>query len=503
MPTKQGTSTGPQPLPIAVVGAGFAGTMVAIYLRDGLSPEREVVLIERAPSLGRGVAYSTDNPGHLLNVRAANMSAFPHLPSHFQDWLARVGESFPLEVRETPAGVFASRGVYGHYLRSLLHDDNPPPWPRARVRHVADEVIDIEQSGERFRLSCASGRRIEAAGVVLAIGNLQGSETDDAVYFTNPWSPHTTTGLSAWDHAQRGEAPLPVLIIGTGLTAVDVALELQRRRFPGEIIMLSRRGLLPQQHAPTRAWPTPDLSDKVRSSLPLLLRRIRREIRRAATAGADWRAVLDSLRPITTGLWQGFDAAERARFLRHLRPWWDTHRHRMAPPAGEIIARMRRDGRLTVLAGRICGMEIERAQARISYRLRGAEAERSLLVRRVINATGIDSAAKTAEPLIRNLLRRNLVRLDALGLGLDVTAGLAVRAAAGREVPRLWALGPIVRGVFWECIAVPEVRAQAARVADQVRDAFGSADDTREAQHVPARQLPSRVRMSVQSLSAR
>jgi uncharacterized NAD(P)/FAD-binding protein YdhS len=331
-----------------------------------------------------------------------------------------------------------------------------------RVEKLPAEIVDIAREGALWRLHAADGRSRLASAVVLAIGNLPPASAQNRLYRTNPWAPGATDGL---------RPDLPVLIVGTGLTMVDLALELHSAGFPGPVVALSRRGLLPNGHAPSRSWPTPGLSDAERGALALLLGRVRWEVARAEARGVDWRGVIDSLRPITADLWRSLSATDRARFLRHLRPYWDVHRHRLAPPVAAQLEALRASGFLRVRRGRLAELQFGADRVEATIREHGVRGPVMLTVQRVISATGLQTVTEADSRLVQALRARGLARLDPHGFGLDVTQTLAARDAAGQPVPGLWALGPIVRGVFWECIAVPDVRVQAMTVARQVREA--------------------------------
>jgi uncharacterized NAD(P)/FAD-binding protein YdhS len=442
--------------PVAVIGSGFSGTMVALHLAKLLPPERSLLLYERS-SFARGVAYSTPNPDHLLNVRAANMSAFPEQPDHFAQWLAETHSDAPEAVRDTDSGRFASRGLYGRYLFDLLADAAAGRAGGLRLVHA--EIVDIEPDAGGYVLHTAGGGTEPVAAVVLAIGNLPPRAAENRLLRNDPWA---TTA------AMRLRPDLPVLIMGTGLTMIDVTLSLREAGFAGPVIAVSRRGLTPLRHAPSRPWPTPEFTAAERTSLAQLLARVRWDVRRAAARGVDWRGVIDSLRPITAELWRGLPPAERQRFLRHLRPYWDVHRHRCAQPVAEALEALRESGYLQTRRGRIVGMQFRGAEVEVAFKRRGAEEAETLIVQRVINATGLQSACDADSAVVRALCSRFLARFDPLQFGLDVSENLEVLAADGRVSRNMWALGPIVRGVFWECIAVPDIRVQAAQVARAV-----------------------------------
>ena len=455
-------------LPIAVIGAGYSGTMAAIHLARETSSDRRILLCERGGEFGVGLAYSTPAPDHLLNVRASNMSAFAQDPSHFEAWLETHAAAVADQTHLTETGVFASRGIYGRYLKSVLADALDQQKTTGRIELLNAAVVDCERAGDGFVLVNAAGRRREVAAVVLATGHVPPLPAPDRRYVASPWAPGATKGL-------RGDAP--VVILGTALTMVDVVMSLRQNGFEGPIIALSRRGLLPRAHGASGPWPTPALAPAEHRSVRRMTRRLRAEVAEAAKRGVDWRGVVDSLRPVTQALWRGWSDAERARFLRHARRWWDVHRHRMAPPNAAALEAELTGGRLRIVAGRIGSIRFEPDAVRIGYAPLGEARPVELSAQRVIVATGLESAANTCDPFMRRLIDRGLTRWDRLGFGIDVTEDLAVVGADGQVTRNLWALGPILRGVFWECIAVPDIRQQAETVARQAARAPTGVED--------------------------
>ena len=447
---------------IAIIGAGFSGTMTAIRLRRALPAATRILLIERSGVFARGIAYAQSSAPHLLNVRAANMSAFPEDPGHFEHWLETCPEDSCSDVQRTAAGLFATRRLYGRYLQETL--DETLRDGASSVQLLTEEVAALARAGAGWRLTCRSGRVIEASGVVLACGNLPPERPCNGVVFHNPWAADALRGLNKSD---------PVLIVGTGLTMVDLVLGLQTAGFEGPVTALSRRGLLPQPHeALAKPWPAPQFSAAERTSATALLRAVRAELRLAAAQGVGWRAVIDSLRPITAELWHGLPPCEQARFLRHARPYWDTHRHRMAPSAATAVSAWRAQGRLRVLRGRIQAIaQHAPGQADISIANSATGTGETLRVQRVIYATGLQSM-RSGNGLLAGLVRTKTARLDGLELGLEVDANLNILDASGQPVPGLWALGPLVRGKFWECLAVPDIRVQAQTLSTNIAAAF-------------------------------
>ena len=450
-------------LPVAVVGAGFSGTMTALHLLPRLG-SRTILLCERGDHFARGVAYGTGHPGHLLNVRAANMSAYPDRPDHFLDWLARAPA--PDAVRVTAAGTFVSRHLYGRYLTDLLSEAVAGRDGASRLILVPDEVVDLVPAAAGYRLVLAGGAEHRIAAAVLAAGNLLPAHNEPGPYVANPW-------LGDFTQALRGREP--VVVVGSGLTMVDVTLQLLQAGFEGPVVAISRRGLRPHVHAATMPWPTPALTARERGSPARLLGRLRREVAAAAVAGANWHSVVDSLRPLTSGLWRSFGPAGQDRFLRHARPWWDIHRHRMAIPVGERIAALTAAGTLDVRAGHVVDIAVAGEAAQVTYRPRGQAATATVTAQRVINASGAGAPDRAWNLLFERLIARGLVRPDPRGLGLDLDDSLAAVGASGAAAAGLWALGPLAVGAVWECIAVPDIRLQALRVAERVAETLAGA----------------------------
>lgn len=443
-----------RPNPVVVIGAGFSGITVALHLSGLLAPGQSLLLCD-GHEFACGPAYATSHAGHLLNVRAANMGALPDDPGHFESWLAAEPEVAADDLHHSEAGLFVSRRLYRRYLCALL-ERATSGGAAGRVRTLRAEIVDMERDGEGWRLHDAGGSTLRAAAVVLAIGNLPPPANETGLFRANPWSSEALSGLCG---------DLPVLVQGSGLTMIDIAVQCEAAGFPGPVIALSRRGLLPHRHAAAHTWPTPEFTPAELRSLPALLGRVRWEVRRAAARGVDWHGVIDSLRPITTLIWHALPTPEKRRFLRHVRPYWDIHRHRMAPPVAERLAAMRASGYLQIRRGRLLRVEEADGRGEALIRPHGTAREERLAVQRVIGATGLRDLDHSESLLVRALRRRGLARPDVLGFGLDVTDRLEVRDAEGGPVPHLWALGPIVRGVFWECIAVPDIRHQARTVA--------------------------------------
>lgn len=431
---------------VAIVGSGFSGTLQAIaLLRGGV---RRVSLIERREEFGRGIAYSTSNPAHLLNVRTSNMSAFVEEPDHFRRWLAQRAPA-------SPDG-FASRRDFGDYLSQLLEETIAAAPGRLDLWH--DGAVEIDRRATGVRLLLDGGRRIDADAAILAIGNLPPHDPpglDPArlppdLYVADPLGSAIGEGLAP-DHT--------VLLIGTGLTMIDVVLTLEEEGFGGRIVALSRHGLVRRAHD-AAALPACG-TDRPRAIGAALLGELRRQAERSG-----WRTAVDGIRPFTQDLWHEASPTEQARFIRHLRAWWDVHRHRLAPEVAARLAAWRGSGRLEVVAGRIEHCTRQDQAVEVAWRPRGTTGRRQLQVRRIVNCTGPQGdLLRTREPLLHLLLASGRVRPDRHRLGIDVNRYGETIGVDGRPNPRLLAVGPMTRGAFWESVAVPDIRVQTAALA--------------------------------------
>jgi uncharacterized NAD(P)/FAD-binding protein YdhS len=459
---------------ICVVGGGFSGCAVAANLlvrSEGHRAPLRVHLIERRPDLGRGAAYATREAVHLLNVPARGMSAWTDKPEDFLDWVRS-------RMPEAKSGDFLQRRLYADYLLDTLARAEVAARGRCELDRVQDEAMHaVQRSDGSWEVQLASGRVIACEAIVLATGHrapgdpLGGRWTGSTDrWIGDPWRPGATEPIGADES---------VVIVGAGLTAMDQLLSLAARQpdRKGPITVISRSGLMPAVHASTMQPPVdpmPMLNDLALSgrvtSVRGLLRAVRRAIRGSAGAPPqDWRAVIDGLRPYTHGLWSALSQAEKRRFIRHLRPIWDAHRHRMAPEIGARIEALRARGFFTAVRGRIRAGEADANALRLRVEVfhRGAPStERTIEARWAINCTGPSPSVGHAEDrFAASLIDAGLARMDPIGLGLETDPIGRPLARSGRSSGGLWVIGSLRRPALWETTAVPELRAQAESVA--------------------------------------
>jgi uncharacterized NAD(P)/FAD-binding protein YdhS len=432
------------PADIAVVGGGATGVLLAAQLVR--KSHLRVALVEKDARPGLGVAYSTRCRGHLLNVRASDMSAMEDEPDHFVQWLARSGGGLG------PAD-FAPRADYGRYLQELLADSVRRSERRLRI--VDGEVVAVRERHDGVDIELKGGASLPARTAVLATGHRPPSASSGA-YRGNPWIEEAVEGLAP--HAS-------VLLIGTSLTMIDVLVSLVERHHTGPIVALSRRGLVPNRHPPAPI-PSPEIDtrDLFAGSLSQRTARFRRRVR----DGIGWAALMQVLRPYNNELWHGLDLDQRRRFLRHLRPWWDIHRHRIAPQIAEVVDAARSRGQLSILAAKIEICRTADSMVEVAITPRGASRAECRTFDRVVDCRGPRNEVDPQLPLHAQMVCDGLVRPDILDQGLDVSLGEALIGRDGKPSRRLFALGPPTRGRYTEIVAIPDIRIQASAVADRL-----------------------------------
>lgn len=466
----------PSPRPaaqvIAIVGAGFCGTMIAARLLGRIIDGRtHVVLINRpnaqSSALARGLAYGTDSPDHLLNVPAGRMSAFDNKPDDFLRFLHTNNV-------QAAGGSFVPRHWYGRYLRKILQDAADTAKAGFSVRQQV--VSSIQRPGDDhahrpYRLQMADGDSIVADCVVLALGNFPPANPiiaeqrffGNARYIRDPWSDHALSGI---------DVRRPVLLIGSGLTMFDVVVSLSARaQAPLRIHVVSRRGLWPQPHREHVSQPSFDHAPPAMLANPsarAYLRAVREHIVQVEKNGGNWRDVVAGLRPITPQLWQALSITERQRFLRHVKPYWETHRHRAAPEIFKLVAGCANRGELTSIAARILAFEVHGNGVKVHLRARGdlgCGQALAIDVGAVINCTGPASDIN-GETLLKQMAADGLIAADALRLGIEVAADYRVCDAKGAADGAIFYVGPLLKARDWEATAVPELRTHAEAVVN-------------------------------------
>jgi uncharacterized NAD(P)/FAD-binding protein YdhS len=455
------------PRTIAIVGGGFSGTTVAAnLLRLPTWGPARVVLIERTRRIARGIAYADREYKYLLNVPAGRMSANPREPLEFLEFAKR---RLPYATAED----FLPRALYGEYLEASLASAELSAPADVRLERMRAEVVEIRRGEGSFQLHTTDGRAITADDVVLALGNpapaslpIMDSVLGSQRYFEDPWAAPSS--------CRAGET---VLVIGTSLTMADVVAAASVSCNDNVTIhAVSRHGLVPPSQTAFRHAPCEGDGGALLREASFSVRRLMRSVRRLADntqrQGGDWREAVTFVRSIAPALWSRLPLREKRRFLRHVRPYWDVHRHRLPHETLAQLEHMRLRGNLKIHAGRLLAFERSGDKVKVTWRERGAAKTSRLLVDRVINCTGPEyNPHRSRDPLIHSLFAQRLASADPLGLGLRTSDNGALLDESGRAANNLFYVGPQLRADYWEATAAAELRSHAERLAVHLADA--------------------------------
>jgi len=435
--------TASKPYDLAVVGGGLSATALACALAGQASADFRAVFFNRS-DLGPGAAYAPQSASLLMNGPVRAMSAVPGDDRHLARYLVDEADD-----------ALICRARFGAYLRATSANALAQ---HPGMTHERSEIIDIERADTGYRLTDENGHRHRARNVILALGNLPPNDRflPESVrrhpgYAGDPW----TADIAHFDPAAD------VVVIGSRLTAMDTIALLDERAFRGRVHIVSRHGLLPLvEDTSVHGVDAAKLDLDVRTPYKLL-----RSLRRAASGfSGDWRALIEALWPITPAIWSGWSDRERKRFLRHLQSMWAIHRYRVPPATYAAFARMNAEGRIAMHRGRVTGGSA-RANG-ITLKIAAPDGPLELHAAYVVNCTGPNSDLRTvAHPFVRNALARGLMRPDPLALGVDVTTEYRVLDANGVVQPQLFAIGPLLRGRWYETTAVGEIRKHANEIA--------------------------------------
>lgn len=447
---------------IVIVGGGFSGTALAIHLLRHGNAELNITVVEPCEQLGQGVAYGTRDPAHRINVPAERMQLSAAEEGDFDRWY-RTTAAYAQDTaaRREDGRLYPQRSQFGVYMAERFAEAKAAS--SARIRHVRDLAMAFDEGS----VVTAGGKRYQADDLVLAISHpppalpsaLRPLAENPAV-IGNPWRRDALDGVGKESR---------VAIIGSGLTMSDVVASLHRRGHRGDILAFSRRGQLPRanlvgQYAPRVL----DSSVLQTTTVRALLRRIRQEVALAATQGLPWQLVLDDIRGNGQRLWQQLSLKEQRRFLRHLRPWWDVHRYRIAPQVSAVLQQGQEEGRLQVNAARLLQASAVGQQLSLTLQQRNGQT-RHILVDNIIVTTGpAHGALLDSDPLLNQLARQGMIQADPLALGIEVNALSQTLNTEGQANPHLRVVGPAARGRFGELMGLPQVAEHAESVARQL-----------------------------------
>lgn len=458
---------------ILIIGGGLSGTMLAVQLlrRPG---QRRILVIEPRTELGRGEAYSAVELGHTLNGNAARMSVDPDDPDDLTQWLAEHiatgGWPESAEQQVPVSELFPPRGLFGVYVQQRLAEAREDGAQRgSTVEHIRAEAVDLQIDTDSVQLTLDNGQQLHGAYAVLATGMFPAARTPQTQS-----SGLNAAALDPWNVAamRQLDAQSSVLIIGSGLTMVDAVVSLEQAGHRGPIEVFSRHGLLPHVRRQPPGWVDFLAEDHGIRSPRQLLRELRRHCRDAIAQGIDWQAPLDTVRAHIGRLWSQATDVQRRQFVRHVRPWWESHHHRSPPLSAQLVERLHSEGRLRIHAASFKGLE-HCAKGGVSIRIRPRGEAQTCVVHgaALINSSGIEyDWRRVARPLPQQLLARGLVQPGPLALGIAAATDGAVVGEHGQAANRLFAMGPPLRGIWWESTAVTDVALQAKALAARLTD---------------------------------
>jgi uncharacterized NAD(P)/FAD-binding protein YdhS len=441
-------------LAIIIVGGGASGVLLAAHLLRDPDADIRVTLIEKRRAFGQGIAYSTTLDEHVLNVSAFGMSAYADDPEHFWRWLQL--QDAPTD--RNPRKTYVPRHIYADYLAGVLDGLRQAEGSNGRLHTVSEECVSVATTAAGVDVRLANGTSLIGHVAVLAVGHEEQAISGKDVAMRPGSATDTPLGPDA-----------TVLILGTGLSMVDAWISLAARGHRGRTVALSRRGLISSVHRKGKPIRLDSADVPLGTDLSYFLRWFRNLVRETERAGGDWRDVVDGIRPFNQRIWRSWPPGARRRFIEHTRAWWDVHRHRMPPALHERVSHAVADGTLQPVAGKLVGAVRDGDLIRATIRRRGAATTETLNVARIYDCTGITSdLAAASNPIVRALIDRGLARPDPLRIGLDVTEACAIVKTDGQPSERLYAIGPLTRGAFFEIDAIPDIRVQCAMLAKRL-----------------------------------
>lgn len=447
---------------IAIVGGGASGILLLLHLVRQASHPVKIVLFNKGYPLVEGVAYSTHDKSHLLNVRAGRMSAYPDDPSHFVNWLS-VHEDYVSErENENLNDLFIPRYLYGQYLKETYQKVTANLPVGFELKIIEDRVNGIEKRNV-YHLHTENGLTIQCEKTILCTGiesasGLPGIKTkfNDPRIISNPWSKQV----------QLPPGNKDVMVIGTGLTMVDTVLSLLNAGFKGKIVALSKHGQLPMAHPEHKQTVKPIEDFIAPEDLSSLFNIIKKRIKEHPDPQGWEEPVLEDIRPYTQQLWFNYTKEEKQRFLRHLQHLWSKLRHRIPY---EIFLQLKsaiEKNKLELVGGKLIDLKCHDTSLKVIYTDRKSGAEKSILVDRIYNCTGpVLDVEKSMNPAIQSLYKNGLIRNSDAMLGPDALPDGRLIDQTGNAHSDLFLLGPPMRGSIWEAVAVPEIRTGAKNIA--------------------------------------
>lgn len=459
---------------IAIIGAGFAGSMLTVHLLNLAQGPLRIALIDKSSILSRGVAYGTQDPAHLLNIPVVQMGAFPQQPDHFYKWLQEHQHAWMhldptfADLDITP-GAYVPRHLYGFYLSNVLSEacrENAEKEITIELLH--DEVVDVQNTlCATLELTLSSGAKLEAHKMVLATGvpAVQPIPTKGLTNLPGPTfkrdHPLEASSLSALPKESS------LTVIGAGLTMLDEVMSLIDRGYPGKITAFSPQGWLPEVHRThSQFHEESDPLEKTPKTALELFKKLHRAAKECTRKGDDWRSLIDHYRTHSSKIWEALSNSEKSKVFKHLRALWNRFRHRMPGIMQLALEELIEEGRFELIAGRVTSVEGLGNRVAIRYLPKGEKETATFMTDYVLNCTGPNYAIDTVQwPLMQNLLKRGILQPHPTGYGIAVAMD---GSAKGVLEGKLFALGQLLIGERFESITVPEIREQALHLSEKL-----------------------------------
>jgi uncharacterized NAD(P)/FAD-binding protein YdhS len=443
---------------IAVIGGGLSGTLLTYYLLEEDAIPMTIFLFEKDyQQFGRGIAYRSSNDGQLLNVPASKMNFYGQQEGTFYQWLCN-----KITDENKPAPMdFVERAWFGSYLKELF-EHRSASTRNIKLRLITDEVVDIVKDEDTLRLFTESNHEYRASYAVLANGILPPADpfkisTDiklSGLYQSNPWSFKYLQQIKENDH---------VMLIGTGLTMLDHAVSLLKSNKNLSITALSRRGFLPLPHANYDAYNFPDYNVVPCEDISELYRSVRAYYDENKKYGLEWRCLIDKIRLQVPELWQALNSESKKRFIRHLKPYWEIHRHRAPQQILQLLTKAANEGRFKLLKGRVNQVQFVNATT-LQLTVCNSQRSTSIETNYLLNSTGLQNNIRlTADHLLRSLMKRGHMHPDINGLGIEVDEHGALFCTHGKK--NIFSLGALRRAAEFECTAAKEIGEQAFKLS--------------------------------------
>lgn len=438
---------------IIIIGAGFSGVMTAVNLIKFSEQPLKIYLADSRKERAKGLAYSTNNDLHLLNVPAGKMGAFHDDIENFYKWIKEHYSQFK-------ADDFVPRRIYGEYLDSIFSEYKKKALSKnIQLNEINDKAIDITIINNRYQVAFKYHEMIIADKVILATGNFPPRNISVTTpefyksesYFQNPWGEKVFEKLTDNN----------ILLIGSGLTMVDLVLSLFQRNYHGKVYVISPHGYIPRVHEKTQDYPYFFDENNLPETVKHAFKIIKNEIKKAEKQGISWHSVVDSIRPFTQKIWLNFSTEEKNKFMKYLRHRWGVLRHRMAPQVSEIFNSLLKNKQIEIFAGKIISFDESENNIKVVFKNRKSNNIQEIRVEKVINCTGPESdITRIDDQLIKNLLEKKLIKPDSIKLGIDASPTGNILNENNEVEKNFFTIGNNLKGVLWESTAVPELRQQ-------------------------------------------